>query len=115
MGIKKGIVMDGRDIGTVVFPDAELKIFMTAEPHIRAQRRKLELLQKGEDLPAKFSPWFSHPARQTVDDKIIFGHWAALEGKYLGENLFPLDTGYVWGGAMRLMNLSTGGYTEQRP
>ncbi|MDC0588483.1 symmetrical bis(5'-nucleosyl)-tetraphosphatase [Porticoccaceae bacterium] len=71
--------------------------------------------QKNEDLPAKFSPWFSHPARQTLDDKIIFGHWAALEGKYLGENLFPLDTGYVWGGAMRLMNLSTGGYTEQRP
>jgi len=51
MGEKKGIVMDGRDIGTVVFPQAELKIFMTAEPHIRAQRRKLELLQKGEDLP----------------------------------------------------------------
>ena len=51
MGEKKGIVMDGRDIGTVVFPKAELKIFMTAEPHIRAQRRKLELLQKGEDLP----------------------------------------------------------------
>ena len=51
MGEKKGIVMDGRDIGTVVFPKAELKIFMTAEPHIRAQRRILELLQKGEDLP----------------------------------------------------------------
>ncbi len=51
MGEKKGIVMDGRDIGTVVFPNAELKIFMTAEPHIRAHRRKLELLQKGEDLP----------------------------------------------------------------
>ena len=51
MGEKKGIVMDGRDIGTVVFPKAELKIFMTAKPHIRAQRRKLELLQKGEDLP----------------------------------------------------------------
>ena len=51
MGEKKGIVMDGRDIGTVVFPKAELKIFMTAEPNIRAQRRKLELLQKGEDLP----------------------------------------------------------------
>lgn len=51
MGEEKGIVMDGRDIGTVVFPKAELKIFMTAEPHIRAQRRKLELLQKGEDLP----------------------------------------------------------------
>ena len=51
LGTEKGIVMDGRDIGTVVFPQAELKIFMTAEPHIRAQRRKLELLQKGEDLP----------------------------------------------------------------
>jgi cytidylate kinase len=51
MGKKKGLVMDGRDIGTVVFPEAEVKIFMTAQPHIRAQRRKLELLQKGEDLP----------------------------------------------------------------
>jgi len=51
MGQKKGLVMDGRDIGTVVFPKAEVKIFMTAQPHIRAQRRKLELLQKGEDLP----------------------------------------------------------------
>ena len=51
MGKKKGVVMDGRDIGTVVFPDAEVKIFMTADPNIRAQRRKLELLQKGEDLP----------------------------------------------------------------
>jgi cytidylate kinase len=51
MGLKKGLVMDGRDIGTVVFPDAEVKIFMSAQPEIRAQRRKLELLQKGEDLP----------------------------------------------------------------
>ncbi len=42
----KGIVMDGRDIGTVVFPDAELKIFMTASPEIRAQRRFLELKEK---------------------------------------------------------------------
>ncbi|CAM3439337.1 (d)CMP kinase [Aquirufa ecclesiirivi] len=51
MGKKKGVVMDGRDVGTVVFPDAEVKIFMTADPKIRAQRRKLELMQKGEDLP----------------------------------------------------------------
>jgi cytidylate kinase len=43
----KGIVMDGRDIGTVVFPDAELKIFMTASPEIRAQRRYDELVEKG--------------------------------------------------------------------
>jgi cytidylate kinase len=48
MGKSKGIVMDGRDIGTVVFPQAELKIFMTADPLIRAQRRQLELLGKGE-------------------------------------------------------------------
>jgi len=46
-GKNKGIVMDGRDIGTVVFPDAELKIFMTASPEIRAQRRFLELKEKG--------------------------------------------------------------------
>jgi CMP/dCMP kinase len=43
MGAQKGIVMDGRDIGTVVFPDAALKIFVTADPKIRAQRRFLEL------------------------------------------------------------------------
>ncbi|SFE39185.1 (d)CMP kinase [Thermoflexibacter ruber] len=48
MGKKKGIVMDGRDIGTVVFPEAELKIFMTAEMTVRAKRRQDELLEKGE-------------------------------------------------------------------
>lgn len=50
MGKARGVVMDGRDIGTVVFPKAELKIFMTAEPEIRAQRRQIELLAKGEML-----------------------------------------------------------------
>lgn len=49
-GKSKGIVMDGRDIGTVVFPDAELKIFMTASPKIRAQRRYLELKEKGLEV-----------------------------------------------------------------
>ncbi len=47
----KGIVMDGRDIGTVVFPDAELKIFLTASPEIRAQRRYDELKRKGMEEP----------------------------------------------------------------
>jgi cytidylate kinase len=47
MGKNKAIVMDGRDIGTVVFPNAELKIFMTASPEVRAQRRYQELLGKG--------------------------------------------------------------------
>ena len=45
-GKNKGIVMDGRDIGTVVFPNAELKIFMTASPEVRAQRRFQELNRK---------------------------------------------------------------------
>lgn len=48
MGRRKGVVMDGRDIGTVVFPEAELKIFMTADPAVRAQRRYKELTDKGE-------------------------------------------------------------------
>ena len=47
MGEKKGIVMDGRDIGTVVFPNADIKIFMTATLEVRAQRRFLELKEKG--------------------------------------------------------------------
>ena len=48
MGYEKGIVMDGRDIGTTVFPDAELKIFVTASAEVRAQRRYDELKAKGE-------------------------------------------------------------------
>jgi CMP/dCMP kinase len=50
MGKNKGLVMDGRDIGTRVFPGAELKLFMTADPLIRAQRRQIELLEKGDAL-----------------------------------------------------------------
>lgn len=49
MGLAKGVVMDGRDIGTTVFPDAELKIFVTASPEVRAQRRYDELKAKGAD------------------------------------------------------------------
>ena len=50
MGKKRGVVMDGRDIGTVVFPDAELKIYMTADATVRAQRRYEELKAKGDDV-----------------------------------------------------------------
>ncbi|WP_288896641.1 (d)CMP kinase [uncultured Capnocytophaga sp.] len=50
MGEEKGVVMDGRDIGTVVFPEAELKIFMTASEEVRAQRRFKELQAKGEKV-----------------------------------------------------------------
>ncbi len=60
MGQEKGIVMDGRDIGTVVFPQAELKLFLTASPEVRAERRFLELQAKGE-----------HPDRSAVLQDII--------------------------------------------
>ncbi len=50
MGKEKGIVMDGRDIGTVVFPKAELKIFMTASPKTRAERRYNELIKRGDQV-----------------------------------------------------------------
>ena len=58
MGAKKGIVMDGRDIGTTVFPNAELKIFVTATPEIRARRRydedvyKRQVQTNGSKLPS---------------------------------------------------------------
>lgn len=61
MGNKKGIVMDGRDIGTVVFPNAELKLFLTASPEVRAERRFKELLAKGEE------PVFEDVLRDTND------------------------------------------------
>lgn len=51
-GVEKGIVMDGRDIGTTVFPDAELKVFVDASPEVRARRRVLELEEKG--MPADY-------------------------------------------------------------
>ncbi|UKJ08950.1 (d)CMP kinase [Solitalea lacus] len=53
MGKTKNIVMDGRDIGTTVFPDAQLKVFMTAQPLIRAERRYKELKAKGEELTVR--------------------------------------------------------------
>ncbi|WP_205504156.1 (d)CMP kinase [Rufibacter psychrotolerans] len=51
MGKRRGIVMDGRDIGTAVFPDAEVKVFMTADVETRAKRRQEELLEKGQMVP----------------------------------------------------------------
>ena len=61
MGNAKGIVMDGRDIGTVVFPNAELKLFLTASPEVRAERRFKELQAKGEN------PEFEDVRRDTND------------------------------------------------
>jgi cytidylate kinase len=68
MGKGKGIVMDGRDIGTVVFTDAELKIFMTASPETRAQRRYDELKNKGADV------YFEDVLKNVVDRDYIDTH-----------------------------------------
>jgi len=62
--------------------------------------------------PTSYRPWFDHPLRKTASQKIIFGHWAALKGRYCGPNLFPLDTGCVWGGPLRVMNLTNQVYRE---
>jgi bis(5'-nucleosyl)-tetraphosphatase (symmetrical) len=56
--------------------------------------------------------WFVHPARKTQQRAIVFGHWAALNGEHGGEHHFPLDTGYVWGGRLRLMNLADRSYVH---
>lgn len=61
-----------------------------------------------DTAPPGFAPWFSIPGRKTRGQKIIFGHWAALEGKCDEPDLFALDTGCVWGGAMTLMNIDSG-------
>ncbi len=67
MGHEGGVVMDGRDIGTVVFPDAEVKIFMTADPKVRAQRRFDELSQKGEEV--SFDEILENVVKRDRDDE----------------------------------------------
>ncbi|WP_444934785.1 symmetrical bis(5'-nucleosyl)-tetraphosphatase [Microbulbifer sp. JTAC008] len=54
----------------------------------------------------EYQPWFSFPNRKTRNDKVIFGHWAALEGRADTENIYALDTGCVWGGYLTAMRLS---------
>jgi len=83
MGEKKGVILDGRDIGTVVFPQAELKLFLTASPEIRTQRRYDELVQKGqstnfEEIKANLlerdqidSNRADSPLKQAVDAVVI--------------------------------------------
>lgn len=70
---------------------------------------KLDLKSKeGVDTaPAGYAPWFTYDERKTRDVKIIFGHWAALEGHCNQPGVFALDTGCVWGGSMTLMNVDT--------
>ena len=75
---------------------------------------KLDLLSKGpQPIPnvlaeTKVASWFSHPNRLSKGQRIIFGHWASLEGMTGDPNVIGLDTGCVWGGTMTLFELETG-------
>jgi bis(5'-nucleosyl)-tetraphosphatase (symmetrical) len=71
---------------------------------------KLDLKSKEglDTAPAGYKPWFQHKERKTKGLKIIFGHWAALEGKCNEPGISALDTGCVWGGALTLMNVDSG-------
>ncbi|MGB1383093.1 MAG: symmetrical bis(5'-nucleosyl)-tetraphosphatase [Porticoccaceae bacterium] len=74
---------------------------------------ELELKTKDKSsIPAPFKPWFEH-SRNDKNNNIIFGHWAALKGEPCGPDLFAMDTGYVWGGTLRMMNLDTKQLYEQ--
>jgi len=65
-----------------------------------------------DQCPEGYAPWFSYP--RMVQEKIIFGHWAALEGQVDVEGIFALDTGCVWGGSLTALNLESGKLTSVR-
>ena len=60
----------------------------------------------------KVSAWFSYAGRKTANDRILFGHWASLEGHTNTPNAIAMDTACVWGGAMSLYELETGRWTR---
>ncbi|RYG04565.1 MAG: symmetrical bis(5'-nucleosyl)-tetraphosphatase, partial [Chitinophagaceae bacterium] len=74
--------------------------FCTAEGEL-----ELETKDNVSAAPEGFAPWFSHAERKTRDQKIIFGHWAALEGEANTPNIYALDTGCVWGGSLTALRL----------
>jgi bis(5'-nucleosyl)-tetraphosphatase (symmetrical) len=71
---------------------------------------RMDLAFKGpaEGTPAGFLPWFAHPERKTRDTKLLFGHWAALQGRADAPDVFALDTGCVWGKSLTMMRLEDG-------
>lgn len=70
----------------------------------------LELKSKEglETAPSGYAPWFKHPERKARGVRILFGHWAALEGQCDEPNVYALDSGCVWGGQMTLMDVDSG-------
>ena len=79
IGMNRGIVMDGRDIGTVVFPDAELKVFMVASLKVRGERRELELKEKGIDIPLE-DVMMNLKKRDIIDSGRVEGPLKKAEG-----------------------------------
>ncbi|WP_331345859.1 symmetrical bis(5'-nucleosyl)-tetraphosphatase [Cellvibrio sp. UBA7661] len=66
---------------------------------------ELQTKENADAAPIGFSPWFSFAERKTRNEKIIFGHWAALEGRVKSNKIFALDTGCVWGGSLTALRL----------
>lgn len=66
---------------------------------------ELQTKESADAAPEGFAPWFSFSERKTRKEKIIFGHWAALEGRVKSNTVFALDTGCVWGGSLTAMRL----------
>ncbi|MNP18265.1 Bis(5'-nucleosyl)-tetraphosphatase, symmetrical [compost metagenome] len=73
---------------------------------------KLDLKSKEglDTAPKGYKPWYAHKGRRSRHVKIIFGHWAALQGQVDEPGIIALDTGCVWGGAMTLYNVDSGEY-----
>lgn len=96
LGSRKRVVMDGRDIGTTVFPDAELKLFMTADPLIRARRRADELKAKGE--PADFDEVFKNlQERDYIDSHREVSPLTQAEDAIVLDNSYmTMDDQIVW-------------------
>lgn len=74
--------------------------FCTAEGEL-----ELHAKTSAKQAPAGFLPWFAHPEHRCRNDKIIFGHWAALRGQATARNVYALDTGCVWGGSLTALRL----------
>ena len=80
------------------------------------EQGQLELSTKDRlEMSQPFNPWYSYKRNEPVAINIVFGHWAALQGKNCGKHFFALDTGYVWGGSLRIIQLETEKLFHQYP